>query len=425
MTKYSVWVSKKSIVDFFFILFFLVSYLFLNLNSLGVGQFILIAAIVSNIEFFFRFKKIDFLFIFLFFGFFYWIYLIPYYFFNLPYHYLLTYQTLNYTTTVILLQSVFLRLIFFNLSSKNLKPFSDYIIYRKHDIVYLLFFCFLILIIPVILITTPITLDSNYSIETKSSILTEYSIIFLLILGLYSDSKRKKIMTLLISGVFLFIPLLFGKRLAFLMIGLLIYNLFFSGKYKIKTLIIMLFSGFILLRLFALVRIGISNFDPLFLILGITSENIMSNNHGGVIVCSVTYFGLLKEGIFDLIFRIKSLLGILFGVFLPSSFTFEEAFINLYTLKYVAIPGNGGLVSIYFFVWGGLIGVFIGGWIFNRLIRNQNNSRLVFVYLIFMFSTFPRWYSYNILILVKMGFWLILFLAFADTLYKYLKKENL
>jgi len=219
--------------------------------------------------------------------------------------------------------------------------------------------------------------------------------------------------------------LLYGKRLAFLMIGLLIYNLFFSGKLKTKSLITMLFSGFLLLRLFALIRVGITNFNPLFLILGITSENIMSNNHGGVIVCSVTYFGLLKEGVFDVMFRIKSLLGVVLGVFLPSSLTYEEAFINLYTLKYAAIPGNGGLTSIYFFVWGGLIGVFIAGWIFNRLIRNKNYSRLVLVYLIFMFSTFPRWYSYNILILVKMGFWLILFLAFADTLYKYLKKGNI
>jgi hypothetical protein len=219
------------------------------------------------------------------------------------------------------------------------------------------------------------------------------------------------------------LPLLYGKRLAFLMITLLVFNLFFTGKFKFKYIVIGTLFGFVFVRVFAGLRVGMENIDLLSFLLGITEKGVMSNNHGGVIVCSVTYYGLIENEIFDLFFRLKSFIGILIGTFLPSSFNFEEAYINLFTMKYTQIPGNGGLTSIYLYIWGGLIGVLLGGFIFNYLIRNKNRSRLIYIYLIFMFATYPRWYAYNMFILVKMGFWLMFFLAVADTIHKYTKKD--
>lgn len=132
---------------------------------------------------------------------------------------------------------------------------------------------------------------------------------------------------------------------------------------------------------------------------------------------------MIQEELFDVYFRFKSLLGTFVGTFLPSSLNFEEAYVNLYTMKFTPIPGNGGFTSIYLYVWGGLLGVIIGGFLFNYFLRNPHNSRLIFIYMIFVFATFPRWYSYNMFILLKMGFWLMFFLAVADTINKYTKRR--
>ncbi len=277
----------------------------------------------------------------------------------------------------------------------------------------------------VILKTTPIAIfASEYSLETKSSSLLEYALIPLIGAYLYSDTKIKKSIFFLLAMCFLLLPLLYGKRLAFLMIALLIFNLFFSKKIKIKTILIGVISLSIALRLFALFRVGLTgdNIDWLFLVLGIKNE-VMSNNQGGVMVCSVTYLNLINEGVFDFYFRVKSLLGVFSNIFLPSSMNFEETYINLYTMKYItAIPGNGGFTSVYLYLWGGILAVIWGALAFNKILRNPRKSRLVAVYGIFVMATFPRWYAYNMLILVKMGFWLLLFIVLLDLFDRTMRK---
>lgn len=412
--------NKYLLFDGVFIILSLLVYLFIDMNSFYVGKILIIISIISSIQLIYRYKEFDYLVIFFIFGILYWIYLLAYYFFGIPYHYILTYQNVEYTNIIVLLQTILLRVIFLGINPKNIKIMREYLRPRKNNLIFSSFIFIIILLIPIILITTPIHLSETYDYHAKSSILFEYVLIFIIVASVYANTKIKQRIIIGLSSIYLILPLFYHKRLPSIMVGLVLFNLFFSGKMKIKYILIFTILGFIGFRLFAALRVNMEEIHLLNLLLGINSENIMSNNQGGVVVCSVTYYGLIENGSFDFLFRLKSLIGTFASTVLPSSSNLEETFVNLYTMKYYAnIPGNGGLSSIYLYIWGGLFGVIIGGLIFNYFLRNPKNSRLVFVYLIFMFATFPRWYAYNMFILIKMGFWLMVFLAIADTYHKY------
>ncbi len=416
-------ISKYLLVDLVFILLLFQFAILGDLKSIVFGKILIIIAILSNIQLMYRYKQHDFIVIFLIFSIFYWIYLLPYYYFRIPYHYLLEYQKIDYTNFIVFMQLLFLRIMFLGINPKKIITPKNGIIYRNNNIVFFIFSSVIIILIPIILITTPLTLSHNYSIESKSSILLEYVIIFIIIASIYANTSIKRYYIIVLSMIYMVLPLLYGKRLAFLMIILLIFNLFFTSKFKLRYILMGVIIGFIFIRVYAGIRIGMENINLSSFLLGVSDDGVMSNNQGGVIVCSVTYYGLIENGIFDFMVRLKSLIGTLIGTVLPSSFNFEEAYINLYTMKYAQIPGNGGLTSIYLYIWGGYLGVLIGGLIFNYLIRNSQKSRLLYIYIIFVFATYPRWYAYNMFILLKMGFWLMFFLAIADTINKYTKRR--
>lgn len=273
---------------FFYDIVFLSSlgmfYLIGDLKSIFFGQILIIIAILSHIQLLFRHKNTDYLFIFFTFGLFYWLYLLAYYFLDIPYHYLLEYQKMDYTNTVVLLQVVLLRIMFLGISPSKVKIFRNSFVYRDNNIVFVSFVSALLIMVPIILITTPMTISGNYSIETKSSILLEYSIIFILIASVYANSKVKQIIIISISSIYMLLPLMYGKRLAFLMIALLIFSLFFSGKFKMKHIVIGTILGFVFLRVFAGMRVGLENLNIVTFLLGVNEDGVMSNNHGGVVV---------------------------------------------------------------------------------------------------------------------------------------------
>lgn len=412
------------LVDVLFLLILALLFFSVFVFPNEIGKVLVLFALISNLQQIFRFRDFDYIVVFLIFSLLYWFFMVPYYYYGIPYHYLTVYQTPELTNSIIILQLFLLRVMFFGIDAKKLNVPRSLIKPRRNSIIFISLVILLFVFAGIIVKTTPIAiLSGEYSIETQSSLFLEYVLIPLIGAYLYADTKGKRFVFLLIAVVFLLLPLLYGKRLAFLMVALLIFNLFFSGKFKLKSIIVVIFLLYILLRFIALFRVGMSGrIDWSFLIFAVSESGIMSNNHGGVMVSSVTYLGLIEEGIYDWVFRLKSLLGTIIGTFIPSSMNFEEAYVNLYTMKYTAmIPGNGGFTAIYLYLWGGVVVVVLGGLLFNRLLRNPRQSRLIAIYFIFMMATFPRWYSYNMFILLKMGFWLLLFILIINTFNKYIR----
>lgn len=404
----------KNRLEVFVLILITLIYSILDPSSILLGKYIFCLSIASNIQLLYKYRKIGIFVVFLLFSFLHIIYIVAYYYFDIPYHYITELQTLKNTNTVFLIQFVLLRLIFVGInpntfSVPRLKPKNNFIFFWAIIIL-------LLILIPVSNsgLNALSTTSGNYSIEVKSSIWFEYSVIFVIIASMFADSKLKKRTLLFFAIIYMLMPLLYGKRLAFLMMMLTIYNLYFHDKIKTKYIIQFFLFGFVTLRVFAYVRTyGINDVNLYKLLLSVTDEGVLSNGPGGVLVASVTYYDLIERGVFDLWFSLKSFLGMFSAIFLTAGNNLPETYINLEALKHENIPGNGGFPGVYLYLWGRYFGVFIGGLFLNLLLKKSQKNFYYAIYVIFLLSTFPRWYTYNMHILVKMGAWLIM-LAFLS-----------
>lgn len=400
------------LLEIFFLLILIFFFELGNKGSLLFGKFLFFVSIFSNIQLLIKYRRKDILVIFLLFSFLHIIYIYPYFFLDIPYHYITKLQSYENTNFVFVVQIIVLRLIFFNINPGTFKPIRSFIKIHYNPIVYFVFVFLLILLIPISTrnLSSLSVSEGNYSIETKSSIWFEYSIVFITIASIYADTRIRRIIIYILAGIYMILPLMYGKRLAFLMVSLTVFNLFLTGKIKTKYIFFCFVIGFVFLRIFAQIRAtGFVDLNIKSVLLGGLDKEVLSVGPGGVLVCSVTYYSLVKQEVFDLYFSFKSFFGMFTSIFIPSAMNFKETYINFEALKYENIPGNGGFPGVYFYIWGRYIGVFFGGLFLNYSIRNSSKGGVYTIYALFLLSTFPRWYTYNIHILIKMGFWLLLF----------------
>lgn len=397
----------NQILDFHFTVFFILFSLLVNLYLIYLNK--------SNQP----------IFVLLIFAITYPIYIFIAYVMGIPYHLYMYYQTDELTSAVFLIQSLSLLLMFGFSIRTNMNSWRSYLQIRNDSLIFYISVIILLLMIPLSVFgKSSVISTGSYSIESGSSILFEYCLIFLILGYLYSGELfNRKLIILFLACVFMILPLLFGRRLPFLMIVMFVFNIFFVNKLSLKQLVVIIISIFSLLSLIALIRIGIStNGDFFSILLNVSDENVMSNNQGGVIVSCAAYIGLIKDGFFDLSFRLLSLLGIITSPFTIGSFNIPETYINTSALQFTAIPGNGGLPGVYFYIWGGWIGVLIFSIVFNRIFYTIGKNRYFSIYALFLLITFPRWYAYNMLIVVKMGFWLLFIVFIFDAFHNYRKK---
>ena len=406
-------IPKKTFTEITLLIFSILIFELIDKTNLFVGQIIFCIALFSNIQLIYKYRKIDIFILFLLFSFMHLIYIGAYYFFGIPYHYLLKNQSLYNTNTIFFIQIIVLRLLFLGIDSQKFIVPRFKLPVIKDNTLYWFFISILIILIPLSTIgkETISSASGGYSIDTDGSIWSEYCIIFIIISSLFASSKTKIYILICLSLIFVIIPLLYGRRLASIMVILTIFNLYFSNIFSTKKILLFFIISFVLLRVFDSIRIYGFSFDinVINILLSVDKDTqALSNGPGGVLVCSVTYLSLIEAGVFDLWFSFKSFIGMFTGVFTRASSNIAETYINTQALKYDDIPGNGGFPGIYFYLWGRYFGVIIGGLFLNYLIRKSQKSNIFAVYCLFLLSVFPRWYTYNLHFLVKMGFWLML-----------------
>lgn len=180
-----------------------------------------------------------------------------------------------------------------------------------------------------------------------------------------------------------------------------------SFNFEAKTMkIIFVLGVMVIMRLYALDRAD-TPFSIEALVMGSANNGSMSNHQGGVIVSSVTYIGLVEEGIWDWGVRLKMAAGALVA-FLPYSVhPFPEVFVHKYVNDFATIPGSGGFPFVYAFLWGGwslVILIALGG---RFLIWNKSSLISLNLCKVLVLAMFPRWYAYTLPVLLK-----FLFLAF-------------
>ena len=332
--------------------------------------------------------------------------LIPYVFFDIPYHIYTTYINDENTFRVLYYNFLFHNLLLYNVNKTSQIQLEKF--YRPSSrISYFSIIILFIFILNIVLNGSGFALiNKSYNIDSYSTILFEYSIPFIFILYLSYTSKKQLFLIRSLNILFIILPLLYGRRLPAIFLILLL--LFFSNYTRVsfRKNLFFTFFGLIFIQTIGLIR-DFNTIDINFLnfFLSVDENGVMSNNQGGIMVSAVTYLGLIDNGNFDLLWRAKSFLGNFTGLILPSSLNIPETYVNFEAMKYANIPGNGGFASTYFYIWGGIPFIIFFGVLMNYIFRNINKNIWIFTIFVVLIVLFPRWYSYNIFPAFKILFW--------------------
>lgn len=344
-----------------------------------------------------------------------------------------TYQPIdddNYNNmlAVLKIQSVFI------VSFLTFAPIKKEFVFSKEKIIYknnvAWFVSFLMMICGLLLVDWNGIVEyfgAIYSVETESSIMFDYFMVFVVINSFFCDKKWKKIFDITMSIFISVLCILLGKRLTAITNILLIYILFFDGKLKKRTIIIGFMIGTIFFNAIQFIRVG--NVPSVFNCLtGINIvDGIYRSNPGDVWYASEVIYKLIDNGVFDWTFRIKSFFGTFMNSFLPTSLTPKEALVNIYITENELFPytANGGFIGVSTYLWLGYPGVVLFSYIIGKIIKRGFINTRIFTtaYAILVLATFPRWYTYNPRILFKFLFVLFVVYLFVVLISNTLNKR--
>jgi len=254
------------------------------------------------------------------------------------------------------------------------------------------------------------------SLDTNKSTLFEYSIL-LYLLGLFFVDRKSTIQfiaSMLFTLTFIARSLLYGGRIEVLEIALLniLFWLIMSNLLKWRHILFFSILGLVFFQVFGVLRENpslltgddIVNKD-LFVDLYssfFSKGGLKMSTEGDVIQSSARLVGMVDEGYISFDKRIISLFSYIFS---PISY-----FLNLGELSNLSTynqsrfySGGGGGIFAYLYVWLGFIGPIIGGFLLAKLfnITKSKVSIYWFIYFVAVFTTFPRWFSYNPIFFLK------------------------
>ena len=398
-------IDKQRLILFFENSFFIIAFIscwFLNEMGDSYGRIVIVLSILSSILLIVRSENIQFLLHF--FAISYWIVLYFYFFYQVPYHIYDEYQNSELTIKAVILQSVFLRLIYD--SRLNYIAFNGLPNYKKSNLVFSICILILTLFAVVSLKDGGSILGVGYTgASNQGSVFLEYAIIPLIIGAAQIKTKRQDRIIIIFILIFMLLPVLTGKRMTFLYFGIAFFGLYFQSKLKTYQLFFGCIIAYFLVQLAGEYRdeFNIVNFQRS--LLGMSELGVMQNNQGGVTIASTTYLGLQDQGILNNEFSARSIFGHLVGVVLPSDLLPEETFFNTYSMQFANIPGNGGYTAVYLYILFGWIGFVFATLIFKKLLIPTQYGFARPLLSALLISTFPRWFGYNIYPVLKLLFW--------------------
>lgn len=143
-------------------------------------------------------------------------------------------------------------------------------------------------------------------------------------------------------------------------------------------------------------------------------QGYVSNNQGDVIQASARIIGMVNDGIIDFSFRIISFFSYLFNLFLSFSEYKHLQDLSRYKADLIG-SGGGGLISAYFYVWLGYIGVVIAGFIVAKFVSlvYTTNNQFSYIYGFSVLVMFPRWFAYGPITFIKFCFITMLVAIFS------------
>ena len=238
---------------------------------------------------------------------------------------------------------------------------------------------------------------SNSLQEGGRSSLFAYGIIPLTLSLLYADTKRKRQVVYLIVAYFVIKNLLYGGRVESLQLLLCMFLVRFQYVWSAKRVLLIGLLGYVFLTAW-----GTFRGDTTMSLTSDTFELDFGGNASDVYYASMRVLYLIDIGALDVYSRALSLLYFLASIVVPSSWLPRLANLSLYMTDTYS-SGGGGLAPIFFFVFGGYLGVIALAWFIGKSLNAiiKRKTSYVFVYTVFLVATAPRWFAYYPIQIVK------------------------
>lgn len=329
------------------------------------------------------------------------------------------FQSIEVINKVSFINSVFVgvfSILVYGCKDRYLQSFKDRV--RPHTIV------FYLSLIPAIIslifgITGQDILSSSYGSGNMSkSTLHEYFLAFIIIPLVYLDKNNKVQLFIiyLIIGSYILKTISFGGRVEVVQLCILVGAILFDYFRNIskKILFTGLIVAYVIMDFVGFMRTELVNYGLYSDVVGAYFERWFNSTNqsefvvttsSDVFYSSMRILGLINDGSIDLSYRIKSFLSFIFN--LPLTFTVYKEYANLTTFdKSIYQSGGGGLIGVYFYTWGGYLGVVLGACFVGKIFKQMhslNSSNILFnIYGLTLMATFARWYAYSPINLVKL-----------------------
>lgn len=269
--------------------------------------------------------------------------------------------------------------------------------------------------------------NSSYSELTEN----RYAFIgyapLLLLIGWCSCTKKyKRLALLFVGGIYLAVCLLYGYRLRFINMSILIYLLYFESFLSKRSVFYLSILMVFLMLLLGTLRHG--TVESLNAMLGIKDDVIISNQ-GGVFLTSNIYFGAAAEGFITLKQRFFISIQYFTGAFVPSGLFPDEYVLSKRIAQLYDIPG-GGFITAYAYVFGGYFLValspFLASYCVNVIYEKPSLRGARLAYCVIVAIMFVNWLTYKPIVFFKMAVYCAIgFVIFKEFCRFFKKRERL
>lgn len=277
-----------------------------------------------------------------------------------------------------------------------------------------------------------ITFGEGYGVnEMSANSRTEYFLIPYFIAFLFSNNNKTKVYLLyVLCGFYIFINIMYGGRVEFVMVVICVIIFRFVNKLRIKQLVLYGLIFFYSLNILGNIRqdpyiLKSNDWYNVIIPLKINTNNksdVVINNESDVFYATNRMISMADDGIISTEDRLNSLKYFFLSIFVPSSFLPDIAVLSTYKKDFYPV-GGGGLVSGYFYVFSSFIGVILIAFFISKILSEIGNRQYLLkddflsIYMLFILLTLPRWFAYSPITLFKLSFYgaiLTYFFIFMD-----------
>lgn len=238
----------------------------------------------------------------------------------------------------------------------------------------------------------------------NASGIQEYLLVVFFVAALFVQSRFQRFVWYFVLAFFVVKLTLVGLRIVALM-GVLAGLWFSDFKFSLKRIFLVFVVGFVLFSFIGLLKEGLPTGDDALLSLLFESQDgMVVSHHSNVLWASTTMLQLIDANVIDLSKRCEVFVYYFFNTLIPSGML-QQAFGQGYLGSWLQEQGytsGGGHAAVYAYVVGASPGVtFIASLIGLALkIATSESTGLVTqlsrCWLMMILITFPRWVSYDI-----------------------------